>query len=125
MTNGKQDVSSRALGWTSVGIGLTEIAAPQWIQDQLGVEDHKALLRALGIRELISGWSILSGALPTAGLWSRVLGDIMDLALIGAASRNSKRRVGIAVAGAMVAGITLLDALAAQRRQREYSHSRE
>jgi hypothetical protein len=117
--NGNTDLSTRALGWTSVGIGMTEIAAPQWLQEQLGVEDHQTLLRALGIRELISGWGILSGRLLTVGLWSRVLGDAMDLVLLGVAAKNSRRRTGIAIAGAMVAGITLLDALAAQRRQRQ------
>jgi hypothetical protein len=117
--NGNTDLSTRALGWTSVGIGMTEIAAPQWLQEQLGVEDHQTLLRALGIRELISGWGILSGRLLTVGLWSRVLGDAMDLVLLGVAAKNSRHRTGIAIAGAMVAGITLLDALAAQRRQRQ------
>ena len=44
------DVSaSRALGWASIGIGLTEIAATDWLQAQLGVDpdDQHLLDRAL------------------------------------------------------------------------------
>jgi len=35
------DVSaSRALGWASIAIGLTEIAATDWLQEQLGLRQH-------------------------------------------------------------------------------------
>src|SRR6185503_5589222 len=110
------DVSaSRALGWASIGIGLTEIAATDWLQEQLGVDDHDTLLKALGAREIASGVTILSQRQPsptlTAGLWSRVAGDAMDLALLGAAATESRNPTGLGTAIAMVLGVTGLDVL--------------
>jgi uncharacterized membrane protein len=49
-------------------------------------------------------------------MWSRVFGDVMDLALLGAgfAARRANRK-RLAVATAAVVGVTALDALCAQR----------
>ena len=117
--------AARALGWTSIGLGLTEIAAPRWLGNQLGVGDQRGVLRALGARELLSGAGILARRDPTAGLWARVAGDVMDLALLGAATRRSTRRRGVAGAIAAVSAIGGLDLLYAQRlrRARHRAHS--
>ena len=113
--------AARMLGWASIGIGLTEIAAPHLVERQLGVGDHAALLRTMGMREIASGLTILSqdepNATMAAGLWSRVMGDAVDLALLGAAATRTYNPGGLAVAAAMVLGITALDVLYAQRLQ--------
>jgi len=102
--------AARVLGWSSFVIGFAEIFAPRFLQRQLGLQGHRTLLRMLGVRECLSGLTILSGQKPdgqlTTGLWSRVAGDAMDLALLGAATRKTRRPTGLAGATAMVLAIT-------------------
>lgn len=116
---------ARGLGWFSIGLGLAEIAAPRALARLIGVRgDYSGLLRILGAREIASGIGILarrrSDASPNAfWMWSRVGGDAMDLALLGAASRLKKSNRGrIAMATAAVAGVTALDAICSQRLSR-------
>jgi len=109
----------RALGYVSVGLGLAETLAPGFLQRKLGVRGHSTLMRTLGARELASGAAILARRRGTpgreAGLWSRVGGDAMDLALLAAAARKTRKPSGVAMAVAAVGGIALLDYLAARR----------
>jgi uncharacterized membrane protein len=109
---------SKALGWFSVGLGLTELAAPQAVGRWLGVEDRTSLIRSLGARELASGIGILREQRPVGWVWSRVAGDLMDLAALGAAVPAGGRRDRVATAAALVAGITIVDVLVAQRLSR-------
>jgi hypothetical protein len=48
-----------------------------------------------------------------AGLWSRVGGDALDIAGLGAAMRNNAKRDNVALALALVVGVTVLDVLSA------------
>jgi len=109
------NTAAQALGYTSLVLGLTEIAAPGFLARQLGVEKRPKLMRALGAREIAAGVAILSQQNKKPGLWSRVAGDAMDLALLGVAARKSDRKMGVAVATAVVLGITGLDVLCALR----------
>jgi hypothetical protein len=109
--------AARAMGWASIGIALAEIVAPRFLQRQMGVAGHRSLLRALGLRELLSGIVLLSGA-GRVGLWSRVAGDAMDVGLLGTAARRTARPGGLAIISAMVLGIGALDLLFAQRAER-------
>ena len=107
---------AHALGWFSIGLGLAEIAAPRGLAKLIGVNDHRKLLRVLGVREIASGVGILSRRRPVGWLWSRVGGDIMDLAVLGMAliSPNANRR-RVAAATAAVTGVTILDLRASQQ----------
>jgi hypothetical protein len=108
------DKLAKALGWFSIGLGLTELLAARRLTRALGMEGHETLVRAYGIREIGAGIMSLSTEKQT-GLWSRVAGDGLDLATLMTAMRpdNAKRdNVGIAVA--VVACVTLLDLAAAQ-----------
>ncbi len=113
----------RALGWASLGIGLAEILAPKFLEKQMGVGDHRGLLRSLGAREMASGLGILTQKRPTqrlaTGLWSRVAGDVMDLALLGAAARRTTKPSGLAIVVSMVLGIFLADVWFATRVQKK------
>jgi len=107
-----------------MGIGLTEIAAPRWLTNQLGLDDrheYRGILRVLGIREIMAGVGILTEDKPeerlAAGVWGRVAGDALDVALLGAASKKTQSPGGVAAAAAMVVGITILDVLCGQRLQ--------
>ena len=105
------DQFGHALGWFSMGLGLTELLAPKVLTRWLGMEGKEGLVRAYGARELASGVLCLS-VNKDYGAWSRVGGDILDLATLGAAYNDDnpkKRNVGIAIAA--VAGITIIDAL--------------
>ena len=74
---------------------------------------HGALMRFLGLREIGAGIMILSGA-RAAGCWSRVAGDLMDLALLGADLGTPGTEKGKAIGStAAVVGVTVLDALTA------------
>ncbi len=111
---------ARALGWFSVALGVAELAAPRHLSRMIGVGGRPMLVRALGVRELASGVAILAQRRPTGGLWSRVGGDLMDLALLGTAFKSkgaNARRA--AAATAAVAGVTVMDVLCSQRVTRE------
>lgn len=110
---------AQTLGYTSLALGAAEIAAPGFLSRQMGLENRPKLLGALGAREMAAGVAILSQENKTPGVWSRVAGDAMDLALLAVAARKSDRKVGVAVATAMVLGITALDVMCALRGSEE------
>jgi uncharacterized membrane protein len=106
----------QALGWFSIGLGVAELLAPRALGRAIGVGDHPGVMRMLGVREIVSGLGMLSERAPGTWAWSRVAGDAMDLALLGAASRSPEAdptRIAIATAG--VLGVTALDVYASQR----------
>ena len=108
---------ARALGWFSIGLGLAEVVAPHRIATLIGVRgDHRILIRLLGIREIASGIGILTQRRPTEGVWSRVGGDVIDLACLGAAflSPGTCQRRAVA-ATATVLGVTLVDVVCVQQ----------
>ncbi len=113
------DSWSRALGWFSIGLGVAQIVAPGTMARLIGVPDDRSsrnTMLALGLRELTSGVGILAQPDSSAWLWSRVGGDIMDLALLGRAfEADGADRGRVAAATAAVAGVTLLDVLASRR----------
>src|SRR4051812_16308227 len=116
---------ARGLGWFSIGLGLAEVLAPGGLAKMIGVPERRALFRALGFREIASGVAILTQTQPAPGLWSRVGGDAMDLALLGAAfgsGRTSKGRLAGAVAA--VAGVTALDVICSKRLSDRHGASR-
>lgn len=106
----------QVLGWFSIGLGLAQLLAPRALGRAIGVGDHPAILRMLGMREIVSGLGMLSERAPGSWAWSRVAGDAMDLALLGAAARApdaDPRRIAIAAAG--VLGVTALDVYSGRR----------
>lgn len=101
-----------ALGWFSIGLGVAQLLSPRAVARTAGVRERPLLLRALGTREILSGISILTQRKPTTGLWSRVAGDAMDLALMGMAARSPHTRQGrLSAAMLAVAGVAVLDML--------------
>ena len=119
VAHGKLSRSSapQALGWLSIGLGLTALLAPRAVGNLTGLGRQTNLLRLVGVRELVSGIGLLTQENKTPWLWSRVLGDTMDLAVLGGAAlsgrRDSRRAMG---ATAVVAAITAAD-IAASIRQ--------
>lgn len=103
------DRLARALGWFSIGLGVTELVAPGRVARTLGLEDKEGLIRAYGARELASAIPTLSIDKPV-GLAARLGGDALDLGTLATAlHKDNPKRRNAAIATALVAGITLLD----------------
>jgi hypothetical protein len=118
----KEQTLARNLAVFGLGLGMAELLAPRYIARCIGVsEDNTRWLQALGLREIGSSLGIMQGK-PGPFLWSRVAGDIMDLSLLAAALRSpetERRRVNTAIAA--VAGVTILDVIAASLCSRDHS----
>jgi uncharacterized membrane protein len=109
---------ARGLGWFSIGLGLAEVLAPGGVAKISGVSrKNTGLIRLLGLREIAHGVGIFSqGRRPTEAVWSRVVGDALDLACLGAAFASPKTKKGrLAFATANVLAVTALDVLCAQQ----------
>ena len=81
------DHLATGLGWFSLALGTAELAAPRAVARLIGIPDDPRLLsvlRAFGAREIASGAGLLSQAGRAGWAWSRVGGDAIDLAKIGA-----------------------------------------
>jgi uncharacterized membrane protein len=108
---------ARGLGWFSIGLGLAELLTPRGVAKIAGVRGNTGLIRVMGLREIAHGIAIFAqGKRPTAAVWSRVAGDALDLAALGAAFASpdsSKGRVAFATAN--VLAVTALDVICAQQ----------
>jgi uncharacterized membrane protein len=110
----------RGLGWFSIGLGLAEVAAPSGIAKVVGVRSdssNRLLIRLLGLREIAHGVAILSqNGRSAATVWSRVVGDAIDLACLGAAFASPSTSKGrLTVATANVLTVTALDVICSQQ----------
>jgi hypothetical protein len=119
------DRFGKALGWFSLGLGLMEILAPRTVTRKLGMEGHEGLIRAYGAREIGAGMLSLSGE-RSLGLWSRVAGDALDIAtVIAVGGRDArKRHAAVGLTLAMLAGVAVIDLLAAQAVTTKHSRPR-
>ncbi len=108
--DGNAEPLARFLGWFSIGLGIAEILAPRQLSEMIGVEYKPGLFRLLGLREIGSGIGILSQEQPAGAVWSRVAGDVLDLALLGSQldSGNPEREKTLA-ATMSVLGVTAVD----------------
>jgi uncharacterized membrane protein len=79
---------ARALGLSSLGLGITALAAPRAFAATIGVkpnERRERIARVFGARELLQGAGLLTRQRPTGFVWSRVIGDLVDLTVVGRA----------------------------------------
>jgi uncharacterized membrane protein len=109
---------ARGLGWFSIGLGLAEVLAPRGVARIAGLRgNHTGLIRLFGLREIASGIGIfMQGKRPAAAVWSRVAGDALDLAALGAAFASPDSRKGrLVFATTNVLGVTALDVLCARQ----------
>ena len=108
----------KVLGGASFGLGLSELLAPGKVAAIAGVNDtrrSRRVIRALGARECGHGAALLGG--PDTLVWTRVAGDVLDVALLvaGVAAREpGQRRRGL-VSTALLTGIGALDLYTALR----------
>jgi uncharacterized membrane protein len=120
--DGNEEKLAKGLGWFSIGLGLAEVIAPGGVARLIGVENRpgtRTLLRAYGIREMAAGVGILSLSQPTGWVWSRVAGDMLDLASLGSAmASGGTNRKRLTTATIAVAGVTALDVVCGQKLSR-------
>jgi len=112
-----------ALGFFSIGLGLSQILAPKKVSKLAGVKSKERTMRSFGMREVATGIGILSSRNPAPWIWARVAGDAMDLASLGTAMRSrrtDKRRI-VATAAA-VAGVAALDVLCTRKLTKNGAH---
>jgi len=125
-TNHQTEQLSAALGWFSIALGVSELAAPRTLARAAGLPNSSVpLLRVLGAREIGHGISILTQPDHPTPLWSRVAGDAVDLAVLFSAFRadeSDRGRVSGAVAA--LAGVAALDVLCATRLGRNSASQR-
>jgi len=112
---------AKGIGFFSIALGLAEVLMPAQLGELAGVSrSHRSFLPALGLREIAHGLGILRSAKPTAAVWTRVGGDVLDLAYLGASfisdDTNKRRLVGSTLA---VLGVAALDVYCAQKLSSE------
>jgi hypothetical protein len=108
------------LGIFSIALGLAEFAAPRAFARALGMEDRERLIRSYGLREIASGLGILSSKDPAPYVWSRVAGDVLDVAaLVGGRDGAPRQRDNVRLALTAVAGVTALDLYCARNLSRQ------
>ena len=108
---------ARGLGYFSLGLGLSELLAPRAIAKISGLDEKDTgTIRLMGLREIFHGLGIFAqGRRPKEAVWSRVAGDALDLAALGAAFASPKSAKGrLAFATANVLAVTALDVICAQ-----------
>ena len=105
---------SLGLGLFSLALGAAELLAPKKITENLDADGHEKLVKGFGAREIAAGLAILNAPAHSLGVWNRVLGDLMDLAALGAAAKNAPRNKAVWGSLAFVACATLLDVLTAR-----------
>ncbi|HEY2066553.1 MAG TPA: SRPBCC family protein [Gemmatimonadaceae bacterium] len=113
------DSLAQGLGWFSIGLGVAQIVAPRRVARMIGVNDsdrNKAVMRAVGVREIAAGIGLLSDQKPTGFAVARVAGDLMDLAMLSNALRSPVNDRGkTTLATAAVIGIGALDVLCSEQ----------
>jgi uncharacterized membrane protein len=116
-----EDGLARFLGWFSFGLGVPQVLAPGAVNWLIGVRDDprsRMCQRLVGVRELTAAAGIFSQRRPSPWLWSRVGGDISDLALLAIGLRKSESRPRTMMAIGSVVGIGIADTLDAIRNTR-------
>ncbi|MFC5063682.1 SRPBCC family protein [Actinomycetospora atypica] len=110
---------AKGLAVFSLALGSAELAAPRAVARLAGVQGDGAAVRTVtslyGARELAHGAGILGGRRKAGWVWSRVAGDVLDIATLalGAARKGAEpRRLGLSLAA--LAGVTVADVVTAR-----------
>lgn len=105
---------ARGLGWFSLALGIAEVIAPRRIARNVGLPSQHIVVQAYGWREIVTGIGLLLSRNPTPWVFARLAGDALDLATLSNAADQRNPRRGTAIFGIVaVAGVAVLDALAA------------
>ena len=86
--------AAQGLGIFSNALGLTELLAPRALARKTGMQGRETLLRAYGLREIVTGVGLLASPDPRPWIWGRVAGDALDLSTLalGAGAGTTPQR---------------------------------
>ena len=115
---------ARALGWFSIALGLAELAMPRAMGRAAGAPNLPSVTRAFGLREIGTGIGILTAKDPSPWLWGRVVGDALDVAVVGAGLVTQRRPVRTLTTLAVLIGVTWLDMKVAEGAPPEKKRAR-
>jgi len=116
----------RALGWVSLGLGAAQVFAPGAVRRLSGVDDSdtsRVVVPLVGARELVHAAGLLGSKRTGAWVWTRVVGDAIDLTglAVAMAHRAGGRRKRVAAALGAVAAIAAVDLATALRARKPLS----
>lgn len=98
------------LGWFSIALGVTQLAAPRALSRAFGMAGSEGIVQAYGLRGIANGFGILAAEDPTPWIWGRVAGDALDMSTLAIGlSDNNWKRDNVVLAMAAVAGVAALD----------------
>jgi hypothetical protein len=108
------DKLARGLGWLSLGVGLYQLLAPGRITRELGMQ---------GSENSMSGIGALSDN-PTPAIWSRVGGDVLDLAALSFALKDehNPKKQNVYLALTAVGILTALDYACAKALSQRHAY---
>lgn len=108
---------SYGLGQNAVGLGVWGTFFPKSVNRFLGMDANPQAIRVLfGLREFYTAFSLTADPTRTDVLWTRVAGDICDIALLKSLDRpDNPKRGNARLALGVVLAVTALDAIAAWR----------
>jgi uncharacterized membrane protein len=111
-----------------LGLGVAGVVAPSAIAGLVGVpvgRVSRAVITAIGAREIASGVGLLSRRGSRGWSWFRLMGDAVDLALLASAFGARSSRPGRLLASvAAVGAVTLADGLSLASKQHEAGQAR-
>lgn len=101
------------LGWASLALGAPMTLTPRRLLRAIGVQDDRRAVAwtiAVGLREYLATLNIIANRQRRIGMWSRVGGDTMDLALLAGAYRKRRVHGGrLQAASGLVGGLLVVD----------------
>src|SRR3954465_7139280 len=104
------DTLARGVGYFSIALGVAELVAPAAVCRVAGVRGVEPVIRGYGAREIATGVAILGSHDPEPWIWTRVAGDLADIAAVAAGARQDNESKGRnALAVATLAAVTLVD----------------
>lgn len=110
---------ARGLGWFSIGLGVVQLLAPRQVSRFIGLPHSEGLIRACGVREIVTGVGILMSSDPKPWIQGRIGGDVLDLACLGWSVERGHEPANAALAMGAVAGVTAMDIGCARALQSE------
>lgn len=117
---------ARAVGAASIAFGVVDALFGQKFGKVIGADTKGAggpLFQAVGAREIATGVAAIAAPHHPGPLWARFGGDLLDLAALAVVvtKRDNPKRNAALATFALVAGIALVDFLAARYVQRAAS----
>src|SRR4051794_36289251 len=104
------------MGWFSGALGAPQVLGPDAVNTLCGLPTggvRRTTQRLIGVRELAAAAGLLTRSNRRAWMKARVVGDLMDIALLTRSLGSSTRRSRTTLAIVGVLGVTVIDLVGA------------